>query len=117
MGLIGSTDWALATMEEIFKDVLDDVKLYINNIGLLHTKWKDHLAMIDLVLTPLKENSFTVNPLKCKWGVKETNWLDHWLTPTGPKQWCKKIEPILALVPPTSLKQLRAFIGFVHFYK
>jgi hypothetical protein len=41
MGLIGSTDWALATMEEIFKDVLDDVKLYINNIGLLHTKWKD----------------------------------------------------------------------------
>ena len=73
--------------------------------------------MIDLVLTRLKENGFTVNPLKCKWAVKETDWLGHWLTPTGPKPWRKKIEPILALAPPESLKQLRAFIGFINFYK
>jgi hypothetical protein len=50
-------------MEEIFQDVLDEVKLYIYGIGLFHTKWKDHLAMIDLVLTRLEENGFTVNPL------------------------------------------------------
>jgi hypothetical protein len=41
----------------------------------------------------------------------------HWLTPTGPKPWHKKIKPILALAPPECLKQLCAFIGFVKFYK
>jgi hypothetical protein len=61
--VIGSTDWAQAMMEEIFQDVLDEVELYIDGIGLFHTKWKDHLAMIDLVLTCLEENSFTVIPL------------------------------------------------------
>jgi hypothetical protein len=37
--------------------------------------------------------------------------------PNGPKPWRKKIEPILALAPPNSLKQLRSFIGFINFYK
>jgi hypothetical protein len=117
MGFIGSTHWAQATMEAIFKEVLDKVELYIDNIGLFHAEWDKHVTMIDLVLTRLEENGFIVNPLKCEWGVKETNWLGHWLTPTGPKPWHKKIEPILALALPTSLKQLRAFIRSVNFYK
>jgi hypothetical protein len=87
MGFLGSTDWAQATMEEIFQDVLDDVELYINDIGIFDTDWSKHIAMIDLVLTRLEENGFTVNPLKCEWGVKETDWLSHWLTPTGPMPW------------------------------
>jgi hypothetical protein len=90
MGFIGSTDWAQVTMEEIFQDVLDEVELYIDDIRLFHTKWKDHITMVDLVLTRLEENGFTVNPLKCEWGVQETNWLGHWLTPNGPKPWRKK---------------------------
>jgi hypothetical protein len=38
MGFIRSTDWAQAMMEEIFKDVLDDVELYIGNKGFFHTE-------------------------------------------------------------------------------
>jgi hypothetical protein len=117
MGFLGSTDWAQATMEEIYQDVLNDVELYIDDIGIFDTDWSKHIAMIDLVLTCLEENGFTINPLKCEWGVKETDWLGHWLTPTGPKPWRKKIEPILALAPPKSLKQLCALIGFINFYK
>jgi hypothetical protein len=69
--------------------------------------------MINLVLTQLEEYGFTVNPLKCEWAVRETDWLGHYLTPDGPKPWRKKIEPILALAPPGNRKQLRSFIGFV----
>jgi hypothetical protein len=50
MGFIGSTDWAQATMEEIFEEVLNEVELYIDDIGLFHTNWNKHVAMIDLVL-------------------------------------------------------------------
>jgi hypothetical protein len=55
MGFLGSTNWAQATMEEIFQDVLDEVELYIDDIGLFHSDWSKHIAMIDLVLTCLEE--------------------------------------------------------------
>jgi hypothetical protein len=71
MALIRSTNWAQAVIEEIFQDVIQGIKCYANNIGIFDTDWDNHIKMIDLVLTHLKENGFTINPLKCEWDIDQ----------------------------------------------
>ena len=111
MGLANSPDWAQATMEELFQDMAQDLEIYLDDIGIFTNDWETHLHVLNKVLTRLQDNFFTVKPDKCEWAVKETNFLGFWLTPSGLKQWPKKVEAILNLDKPKTLKQLRAFVG------
>jgi len=111
MGCVQSGDIAQAAMEEVFRDLLHVIKVCMDDILFHHTDWDEHLLMIDEVLrrlqefgftvNPLKcewgvaeidevlrrlqEFGFTVNPLKCEWGVAETDFLGYWITKTGSK--------------------------------
>ena len=117
MGLANSPDWAQATMEEIFHDMLPEIECYLDDIAIFSDTWEHHISTINKVLTRLQENGFTVKPDKCQWAVAETNFLGFWMTPTGLKPWKQKVEAILRLDKPKTLKQLRAFVGLVNFYK
>ena len=72
MGLKCSPYYAQEVMENIFRD-LEDTAVYIGDVRAFSANQKDHLALLNLVCGRLIENGFTVNPLRCECGVKETD--------------------------------------------
>ena len=118
MGLAQSPDWAQAALEETLRDELHDfVECYIDDVAIFSSTWEEHIEHVSIVLNKLEANGYTVNPAKCHWGVAEVEWMGHLITRDGLKPWPKKVEGIVNIAQPQSLKQLRAFIGMVNFYR
>ena len=115
MGLKFSPYFVQEVMEFFFRH-LEDTDIYIDDVGAFSTSWSSHIKLLDEILILLKDNGFTVNPLKYKWAVKEKYWRVYWLTPTGHKPWKKKVDAILQLDRPKTIKHLRAFLGAVNYY-
>ncbi len=84
MGLKCSPDIAQAAMEIVLSDI-EDANVFIDDVGAFSNNWDHHVKLIATILRRLHENGFIINPLKCEWVIKETDWLGYWLTPQGLK--------------------------------
>ena len=106
------------TVKEIAEETLEFVRTYLDDL-LCITKGslEDHLDKLRQVLTRLQDAGLKVNADKSKFCAFETEYLGYILTRDGIKPQESKVQAILALKPPTNVKELRRFLGMVQYYR
>ena len=107
-------------MDTIFRDQLakGNIFIYMDDI-LIATNgtWEDHYKEVEQVLQTLQEHDLYLKPDKCKFHRMEIDFLGMVVGGGQVKMDPVEVEGIAKWPTPTSVKELRAFLGFRNFYK
>ena len=102
----------------ILMDGLEFVRTYLDDLLIIsNSTFEDHLRQLSTVLQRLRRAGLKINAEKSSFFSPEIEYLGYLLTRDGIKPVQKKIQAVLDLQAPTTLKQLRSFLGMVQFYK
>jgi hypothetical protein len=96
---------------------LEYVRAYIDNLLVItKSSHDDHLGKLEQVFIRLRDAGLKINAAKSFFCATETEYLGYILTRGGIKPQPKKVQAILPLNPPKSVKKLRHFLGMVQYY-
>jgi hypothetical protein len=77
---------------------------------------EDHFKTLEEVLRRLRDAGLKVNAIKLTFCALEVEYLGYIPTRDGIKSQSNKVQAILAIKPPTGVKQLQYFLGMVQYY-
>ena len=117
MGVAGSPDIFQSKMSDLMLE-LEYVRTYLDDLLVISKdSFEDHLQKLEAVLYKLREAGLKVNAPKSTFAVAECEYLGYVLTRDGIRPQSDKVEAILALDQPKSVKSLRSFLGIVQYYR
>ena len=90
---------------------------YIDDICIYSTTLTEHLTKVKAVLKALRVIGFSGNPAKCFFAQREVIFLGHRVADGKIFALHDKIKGMLEYQRPTSLTELRAFLGLMSYYR
>ena len=93
-GLTNSSTTFQTMMNDLFRDLINqrDTATFINDILVATDTKEGYNKLVEKVLKRLEENDLFVKPKKCKWKVKEVEFLGVVIGPKGVEMQKKKVE-------------------------
>jgi hypothetical protein len=115
MGFAGSADIFQAEMANLMA-ALEYVRAYIDGLLVItKSSHDDHLSKLEQVFIQLCDAG--LNVAKSFFCAQETEYLGYILIRGGINPQPKKVQAILMLNPPKSVKELGCFLGMVQYYR
>ena len=111
---------APAYFQELMTGILKDFNFaiaYLDDIIIFGKTPQDHLLHIRMVFEKLKSAKLSIKKSKCSFFSKETQYLRDIFSATGIRPLPAKTHAIQHMQPPTTPKQVRAFLGLVGYYR
>ena len=102
----------------IFLDMMEQIiEVFMDDFSIFRTSFDDCLIKLALVLERCEKTNLILNWEKCHFMVKEGIVLGHRISEKEIEVDRAKIEAIDKLLPPTTVKGVRSFLGHAGFYR
>ena len=113
---------ASATFQRLMESCLGELHLswciiYLDDIIVVSQTLEEHLVRLQAVLNKLKAAGFKLKPSKCKLFRKQLNYLRYVVGHNGVATDPKKIDSVTMWPRPTTVTEVRSFLGFVSYYR
>ena len=106
-------------INNLFQDLINqgDTATFINDILVATDTEEGHDELVEEVLKRLEENDLFVKPEKCKWKVREVEFLGVVIGPKGVEMQKEKVEEVLNQLAPRNVKEVQKFLGLANYYR
>ncbi|CAN6453582.1 unnamed protein product [Victoria cruziana] len=105
-------------MLSIFADMLDDtMEVFMDDFSIYGSSFDDCLQKLEKVLIRCEETNLVLSWEKSHFMVREGIVLGHIVSDRGIEVDKAKVEMIAKLTPPSSVREVRSFLGHASFYR
>ena len=104
------------TMRKLLADV-KDAKAYVDDVIEHTVTWDAHIANLRVLFGKIREVGLTIHPSKCMIDFRRVDFLGHVVENGTITMETNTLEKIQDVEPPTTKKQMRAFIGLAGYYR
>ena len=117
-GLTNSPVTFQVMMNELLRDLINTGKVaaFIDDVIVGTDTEEGHNELVMEMVKRLEENDLYVKPEKCKWKVREVEFLGVVIGPEGTKMEKEKVKGVLEWPTPKCVKDIQKFLGLVNYY-
>ncbi|XP_035796548.1 retrovirus-related Pol polyprotein from transposon 412 [Amphiprion ocellaris] len=117
-GLCNAPSTFQRLMQRIFGDQqCQSLLLYLDDIVVFSSTVAQHLDRLEVVLRRLQQEGLKAKLTKCAFFQREVHYLGHVTSDQGVATDPSKVEVVANWQPPTTISELRSFLGFASYYR
>jgi hypothetical protein len=117
-GLTNVPAYFMYLMNSVFMPKLDTfMMVFIDDILVYSRNEEEHVGALHVVLQRLREHRLYAKLSKCAFWLKEIKFLGHTISQEGIVVDPDKVQEVMNWKPPTTVRQIRSFMGLACYYR